>query len=62
MAKDQTIAVMPDGRLRVTGTVVPSLKLRWWIRSIGTDVEVLSRKRLRKQLADDYQVLATLYK
>ncbi|WP_213779532.1 WYL domain-containing protein [Caballeronia sp. dw_276] len=62
MAKDQTVAVMRDGRLKVAGTVVPSLRLRWWIRSIGADVEVLAPKALRAEFAADYKSLAALYK
>ena len=62
MAKDQTVAVLPDGRLMVSGTVVPSLKLRWWIRSIGVDVEVLAPKALRDEFATNYKALAKLYK
>ncbi|MFT4508984.1 helix-turn-helix transcriptional regulator [Caballeronia sp. 15711] len=62
MAKDQVAAPMPDGRLRISGTVIPSLKLRWWLRSIGAVVEVLSPASLRQEFASDYRKLAARYK
>ena len=52
---------MPDGRLKITGTVVPSLKLRWWLRSLGSAVEVLAPQALRDEFARDYVQLAKRY-
>ncbi|MFL9913969.1 WYL domain-containing protein [Paraburkholderia fungorum] len=54
MAKDQEVETLPDGRLKVSGTVIPSLKLRWWLRSIGAAVEILAPKSLREEFAADY--------
>jgi predicted DNA-binding transcriptional regulator YafY len=62
MAKDQEVEAMPDGRLKVSGTVIPSLKLRWWLRSIGAAVEILAPKSLREEFAADYLKLANRYR
>jgi len=62
MAKDQEVEPMPDGRLKVSGTVIPSLKLRWWLRSIGAAVEILAPKSLREEFAADYLKLANRYR
>jgi predicted DNA-binding transcriptional regulator YafY len=62
MARDQEVEPLPDGRLKVCGTVIPSLKLRWWLRSIGSAVEILAPASLRDEFADDYLKLADRYR
>lgn len=61
LAADQTHEFLDDGRLVIAGTVVPSLKLRWWLRSFGDAVEVLEPKSLRDEFADAYRKLAARY-
>jgi WYL domain len=61
MAKDQVVEELPDGRLKVSWTVIPSLKLRWWIRSIGSSVEVLAPAPLRDEFAAEFKKLAARY-
>ncbi|WP_334046306.1 WYL domain-containing protein [Burkholderia cepacia] len=61
MARDQELEILPDGRLKATGTVVPSLKLRWWLRSFGANAEILSPASLRNEFADEYTRLAARY-
>jgi len=61
MSLDQALEVLPDGRLKVSGTVVPSLKLRWWLRSLGANVEILAPVSLREEFAADYRRLAERY-
>ncbi|MFX8090558.1 WYL domain-containing protein [Acinetobacter baumannii] len=61
MSKDQRVEPLPDGRLRVSGTVVPSLKLRWWLRSLGPTVEIISPPSLREEFARNYAELAKRY-
>ncbi|WP_371826728.1 helix-turn-helix transcriptional regulator [Caballeronia sp. SBC1] len=61
MAKDQELATLADGRLRVTGTVIPSLKLRWWLRSFGANVEILTPVSMREEFAAEYRKLAARY-
>lgn len=62
ISADQTASYLEDGRLVVEGTVVPSLKLRWWLRSFGDTVEVLEPKSLRDEFAQAYRKLAARYK
>ncbi|QIE30179.1 WYL domain protein (plasmid) [Caballeronia sp. SBC2] len=62
MAKDQEVDTLADGRLKVSGTVIPSLKLRWWLRSIGPHVEIIAPESLREEFAEDYLKLAKRYR
>jgi len=41
---------------------VPSLKLRWWLRSFGDTVEVLEPKSLRDEFARTNRKLAVRYR
>jgi len=61
ISADQTHAFLNDGRLVIEGTVVPSLKLRWWLRSFGDAGEVLEPKSLRDEFAETYRKLAARY-
>jgi hypothetical protein len=62
MSKDQKIDTLPDGRMKVTGTVTPSLKLRWWLRALGAGVEILAPQALRDEFAEDFAKLAKRYR
>lgn len=62
MSSDQTTRRLPDGRLVVAGTIIPSLKLRWWLRSFGDAVEVLEPPALREEFASAYRRLAAKYR
>lgn len=61
MSEDQRHSVLPDGRIKVTGTVVPSVKLRWWLRSLGASAEILSPPALRDEFAREAAALAKRY-
>ncbi len=61
MSEDQRHTPPPDGRIKVTGTVVPSVKLRWWLRSLGAAVEILAPSALRDEFAREAAVLAKRY-
>jgi predicted DNA-binding transcriptional regulator YafY len=61
MADDQTCHVDGD-RLEVRGTVILSQRLRWWVRSFGSNVEVLEPASLRAEFAADAQAVADLYR
>jgi hypothetical protein len=61
MSEDQTLEPLPDGRVKATGTVVPSVKLRWWLRSLGAAVEILAPAVLRDEFAREAAVLAKRY-
>ncbi|MFM0326356.1 helix-turn-helix transcriptional regulator [Caballeronia glebae] len=62
MSKDQQIDTLADGRMKVTGTVTPSLKLRWWLRALGAGVEILAPQGLRDEFAEDFAKLANRYR
>lgn len=61
MSKDQKFEPLSDGRTKVTGTVVPSVKLRRWLRSLGPAVEILAPTTLRDEFARDAAALAKRY-
>jgi predicted DNA-binding transcriptional regulator YafY len=61
MSSDQEDTRLDDGRLVIEGTVMPSLKLRWWLRSFGSSVEVLAPQSLRDEFAAEYRKLAEKY-
>jgi hypothetical protein len=62
MSKDQEIGTLPDGRMKVSGTVTPSLKLRWWLRALGAGVEILAPQALRDEFAADFLKLVERYR
>lgn len=57
---DQTHIVEGD-RLEVRGVVALSLRLRWWLRSFGPNVEILEPAFLREEFAAEARALAGLY-
>ncbi|CAJ8620389.1 transcriptional regulator [Burkholderia pseudomallei] len=61
MSKDQRFEPLLDGRIKVIGTVVPSVKLRWWLRSLGAGVEIIAPATLRDEFAGDAAALAKRY-
>ncbi|WP_341313489.1 WYL domain-containing protein [Paraburkholderia sp. IMGN_8] len=61
MSDDQQFEKLPDGRTKFIGTVVPSVKLRWWLRSLGAAVEILAPSSLRAEFARDAAALARRY-
>lgn len=61
MSEDQRTQLLPDGRTKFIGTVVPSVKLRWWLRSLGAAVEILAPSALRDEFAREAAALAKRY-
>ncbi|RQG99821.1 helix-turn-helix transcriptional regulator [Paraburkholderia dinghuensis] len=61
MSDDQQFERMPDGRIKAIGTVVPSVKLRWWLRSLGAAVEIIAPSTLRDEFAREAAALAKRY-
>ena len=60
LAGDQEV-VRADRHIDVSGTVLLSQRLRWWLRSFGPNVEVLAPASLRAELAAESRALAALY-
>jgi len=63
LADDQSITPLraDAGRSRVTATVNATEQLYWWLRSLGTSVEVVKPVRLRKRMAEEVRALAEIY-
>ena len=63
LADDQAITPLrgePE-RSRVTATVAATEQLYWWLRSLGTSVEVVKPARLRKRLVEEIRQLGQMY-
>ena len=58
---DDQVAEYVGSELRVTGTVLLSKRLRWWLRAFGPNVEVLGPAKLREEMATEAETLAALY-
>ena len=63
LAADQSIAPLRSDpeRSGVTATVEATEQLYWWLRSLGTSVEVVKPARLRRRLAEEVRKLAEVY-
>jgi predicted DNA-binding transcriptional regulator YafY len=62
LAADQTISLIGDsGYLRLRATVADTGQLRWWLRSFGTQVEVIKPVKLRREMAAEFVDLAQRY-
>lgn len=63
LAADQEITPMrgEEDAFRVRATVAGTEQLHWWLRSLGSHVEVLKPARLRRRLATELTELAARY-
>jgi predicted DNA-binding transcriptional regulator YafY len=62
LSKDQEVAEIADGQLRVTATVANTPQLQWWLLGFGEGVEVVKPAELRKTMAATAQELAFVYR
>jgi predicted DNA-binding transcriptional regulator YafY len=63
LATDQIFTpIRGSDHLRLRGTVPDTAQLRWWLRSFGTEVEVLKPAKLRKEMAGEFEALAQQYR
>jgi predicted DNA-binding transcriptional regulator YafY len=58
---DQTVQVLPDGRLRFTATVPHTERLIWWLLSFGPYVKVEKPLALRREVASRLREGAAQY-
>ena len=61
LSEDQAIARREDGAYDVRLSLPDSWELRWWLLSRGTDVEVLSPKPLRREIATALKLAVARY-
>ena len=62
LSEDQVIApIRGSENSRVTATVMDTEQLLWWLRSLGTDVEVVKPAALRKRMAAHAKTLSGKY-
>lgn len=61
LCADQKVGKAEDGFVQVSGTVVDTHQLRWWLLSFGDKVEVLEPKGLRAEFARTADVLGRYY-
>lgn len=60
LSADQ-VAERTQAGLKITGTVLLSKRLRWWLRAFGPNVEVLRPAGLRDEMAAEAAALMALY-
>ena len=58
---DDQVATMTQAGLEVTGTVLLSKRLRWWLRAFGPNVQVLGPAGLGDEMAAEAGTLMALY-
>lgn len=58
---DDQVATTTNEGLEVTGTVLLSKRLRWWLRSFGPNVQVLGPAALRGEMVAEARTLMALY-
>jgi predicted DNA-binding transcriptional regulator YafY len=61
LASNQHITPLNEGSYRLNATVHDTRQLRWWLKSLGADVEILMPEPLRQEFADTAQALHQLY-
>jgi len=63
LSTDQKIRPVADGEsFRVTATLQDTEQLFWWLRSLGTSLEVLKPVSLRKKMAETALALSEIYR
>jgi len=62
LSKDQEIADLADGQLRVRATVANTPQLQWWLLGFGEGVEVVKPADFRKVMAATAEELALVYR
>jgi predicted DNA-binding transcriptional regulator YafY len=61
ISTDQTWNELDGNHVIITATVRSSEELRWWLLSYENRLEVLAPNRLRKQMQESIQQMATVY-
>lgn len=61
ISKGQRLETLPDGRVKLTATVVDSNELRWWLQGFGPHVEVVGPANLRSAIASASKETAAIY-
>lgn len=62
LGDDQTIEDVDDYHLELTATVLHTAQLEWWLRSFGSEVEVLEPPELREAMAEQAEWLMRKYR
>jgi predicted DNA-binding transcriptional regulator YafY len=61
LSEDQSIAVEPGGRLKVTATVPETKQLQWWLLGFGDALEVVAPQSLRLKVSEQLIAAAQKY-
>lgn len=61
ISEDQQVKRHKDGSMTIHATVVPSMRFRWWVLSHDAQIEVISPKRLRTEIAQKIESTHKLY-
>lgn len=61
LSADQLITPIDETTYRLQATVKDTHQLRWWLKSLGTDVEVIEPESLRDEFAENAKALSRMY-
>jgi predicted DNA-binding transcriptional regulator YafY len=61
LSKDQRLSDLEDGRVQLTASVMETEQLRWWLLSLGDQVEILAPDSLRESVYTVAQNMVARY-
>lgn len=62
LSKNQQLTQLDDNSYQLQATLKDTNQLRWWLKSLGVDVEVLEPLSLREEFAENAKLLSQIYK
>lgn len=61
LSTNQRITPIDESTFQLQATVKDTRQLRWWLKSLGTDVEILEPQPLREEFAENAKALSEMY-
>jgi predicted DNA-binding transcriptional regulator YafY len=58
----QIITPIEEATFQLQATVKDTRQLRWWLKSLGADVEIVEPQSLRDEFAENAKALSELYR
>jgi predicted DNA-binding transcriptional regulator YafY len=61
LSANQIITPIDESIFQLQATVKDTRQLRWWLKSLGADVEILETQSLREEFAENAKALSQIY-
>jgi predicted DNA-binding transcriptional regulator YafY len=61
LSQNQLITPIDESTFQLKATVKDTRQLRWWLKSLGNDIEVIEPKSLREEFAENAKALGRMY-